>query len=89
MKREREEEREGSWHCFLRCCAGNVSATCCLLPICRDFLPYTHVPPWAPLVIGHRVGGDEGVCKGEGKGCAPVNPKAGRRSQGNRMERKQ
>lgn len=43
----------------------------------RFFTLYT-CSPWAPLVIGHGVGGDEGVCKGEGKGCAPVNPnKAG------------
>lgn len=42
----------------------------------RFFTLYT-CSPWAPLVIGHGVGGDEGVSKGEGKGCAPVNPKAG------------
>lgn len=36
-ERERGESRGSKTEVGIVFCAGNVSATCCLLPICRDF----------------------------------------------------
>lgn len=79
QKKERETERgrESKLALFFSAAVSAMSAPpavyCQYVAI---FTLYT-CSPWAPLVIGHGVGGDEGVSKGEGKGCAPVNPKAG------------